>query len=182
MKTEITLVPSASPSSKPINPVSSFSKAVKSSVIIAAPEADKAKKEHRERGQVKAEVYKQYVLAGGIGAFILLACLTIVGQLVNVGEKIILRFLKCGSIPIGSTYILKNWAEHNRKAGRNSDTSTYLALYGSSVFLASLLAFSTGILLSVVIIIRSARYLHDRVLHALLRCPLSFFETTPSGR
>jgi hypothetical protein len=87
MKTEITLVHSAGTDSKPISPASSFSKAVKGSVIIAAPEADKAKKEHRERGQVKAEVYKQYILAGGIGAFILLACLTVVGQLVNIGKK-----------------------------------------------------------------------------------------------
>jgi hypothetical protein len=87
MKTEITLVHSAGPSTKTISPASSFSKAVKSNVIIAAPEADKAKKEHRERGQVKAEVYKQYILAGGIGAFILLACLTILGQAVNIGEK-----------------------------------------------------------------------------------------------
>lgn len=87
VKTEITLMHSAGPTSKTISPTSSFSKAVKSDVVIAAPEADKAKKEHRERGQVKAEVYKQYVLAGGIGAFILLACSAIVGQAVNIGEK-----------------------------------------------------------------------------------------------
>jgi ABC-type multidrug transport system fused ATPase/permease subunit len=58
----------------------------------------------------------------------------------------------------------------------------YLTLYGTAVFLSSLLALATGLLLSVVIVIRSARYMHDRVLRALLASPLSFFETTPSGR
>lgn len=167
-RTEATLVPSPSEPivSKEIRPVSRFAKAVKSNVIVAAPEADKAKKEHRERGRVKTDVYKQYVLSGGVGAFILLAVLTVIGQ----------------AVTIGSTYILKLWAEHNRKAGRNSDTETYLALYGSAVFLSSLVALATSLLLAVVIVIRSARYMHDRVLRALLRSPLSFFEQTPSGR
>ncbi|CCA66783.1 probable YCF1-Vacuolar ABC transporter responsible for vacuolar sequestration of glutathione-S-conjugates [Serendipita indica DSM 11827] len=147
-------------------PVSKTSKAIKSDIIIAAPEADKAKREHRERGKVKMEVYKQYITAGGIGAFFLLAMITALGQAVN----------------IGSTYILKSWAEHNRRAGRNADTNTYLALYGAAVFLSSLLSLMVGILLSVIIIIRSTKYMHDRVLQALLRCPLSFFEQTPSGR
>lgn len=44
------------------------------------------------------------------------------------------------------------------------------------------MALVVGLLLSVVIVIRSARYMHDRVLQALMRSPLSFFETTPSGR
>lgn len=83
---------------------------------------------------------------------------------------------------VGSTYILKSWAEHNRKAGRNTDTGTYLSLYGAAVFLTSVFALVIGLILSAVIIIRSTRYMHDRVLQALLRSPLSFFEQTPSGR
>ncbi|KAG8872786.1 hypothetical protein FRC20_009062 [Serendipita sp. 405] len=167
-KTETTLVPSpvATSDSKDTRPISRHTKATKSTIIIASPEADKAKKEHRERGRVKTEIYKQYILAGGVGAFFLLACVTALGQAVS----------------IGSTYILKSWAEHNRKAGRNSDMGTYLSLYGAAVFLSSLLSLAVGILLSVVIIIRSTKYMHDRVLQALLRCPLSFFEQTPSGR
>ncbi|KAG8818826.1 hypothetical protein FRC18_012320 [Serendipita sp. 400] len=167
-KTETTLVPSpvATSDSKDTRPISRHTKATKSTIIIASPEADKAKKEHRERGRVKTEIYKQYILAGGVGAFFLLACVTALGQAVS----------------IGSTYILKSWAEHNRKAGRNSDMGTYLSLYGAAVFLSSLLSLAVGILLSVVIIIRSTKYMHDRVLQALLRSPLSFFEQTPSGR
>ncbi|KAG8819292.1 hypothetical protein FRC19_009973 [Serendipita sp. 401] len=167
-KTETTLVPSpvATSDSKDTRPISRHTKATKSTIIIASPEADKAKKEHRERGRVKTEIYKQYILAGGVGAFFLLACVTALGQAVS----------------IGSTYILKSWAEHNRKAGHNSDMGTYLSLYGAAVFLSSLLSLAVGILLSVVIIIRSTKYMHDRVLQALLRSPLSFFEQTPSGR
>jgi hypothetical protein len=69
-----------------IAPVGRFSKAVKSNIIVDAPEADKAKKEHRERGRVKTEVYKQYILSGGVGAFILLALFTVLGQAVAIGS------------------------------------------------------------------------------------------------
>ncbi|KAG8835556.1 hypothetical protein FRC17_002476 [Serendipita sp. 399] len=167
-KTEVTLVSSRDTTVdvKDIQPVNRHTKAMKSNIIIASPEADKAKKEHRERGRVKTEIYKQYILAGGVGAFFLLAAVTALGQ----------------AVTIGSTYILKSWAEHNRKAGRNSDMGMYLTLYGAAVFLSSLLSLAVGILLSVVIIIRSTKYMHDRVLQALLRSPLSFFEQTPSGR
>jgi ATP-binding cassette, subfamily C (CFTR/MRP), member 1 len=83
-----TLVPSSNGSlnSKVIGPVSRFSKAVKSNIIVDAPEADKAKKEHRERGRVKTDVYRQYILSGGVGAFILLALFTVLGQAVTIGS------------------------------------------------------------------------------------------------
>lgn len=85
-RTELTLVPSPSESIRPVN---RSAKAVKSNVIVAAPEADKAKKEHRERGRVKTDVYKQYIVSGGIGAFLLLGLLTVLGQAVTIGTKCI---------------------------------------------------------------------------------------------
>ena len=83
---------------------------------------------------------------------------------------------------LGSTYILKSWAQHNQEVGRNTDTGKYLALYGLAILASALLSFFGAVILLVWCALRSARYLHDKVLAALLRSPLSFFDITPSGR
>lgn len=85
-----TLVSSSTPSPKPSS-ISRFSKAIKSDIVIAAPEADKAKKEHRERGQVKMDVYKQYIISGGVWAFILLGVFTCLYQLFSIGAQTVQR-------------------------------------------------------------------------------------------
>ena len=74
------------------------------------------------------------------------------------------------------------WATHNEKEGKTSDTAFYLTLYGISVLVAGFLMFCSSAILSVWLILRAAKILHDQVLAALLRAPLSFFDTTPSGR
>ena len=84
--------------------------------------------------------------------------------------------------PLGANYVLKSWAQHNQEAGRNTETGKYLALYGLAILISSLLSFFAAVILWVWCVVRSARYLHDKVLAALLRSPLSFFDTTPSGR
>jgi ABC-type multidrug transport system fused ATPase/permease subunit len=83
---------------------------------------------------------------------------------------------------LGANYVLKSWAQHNQEAGRNADTGKYLALYGLAIAASTLLSFLAAMILWVWCVVRSARYLHDKVLAALLRSPLSFFDTTPSGR
>jgi len=83
---------------------------------------------------------------------------------------------------LGSSYVLKSWAQHNQEAGRNTETGKYLTLYGLTILVSSLLSFFGSVVLWVWCVVRSARYLHDKVLAALLRSPLSFFDTTPSGR
>jgi ABC-type multidrug transport system fused ATPase/permease subunit len=83
---------------------------------------------------------------------------------------------------LGANYVLKSWAQHNEEAGHNTDTGKYLALYGLAIAVSGLLSFFAAVILWVWCVVRSARYLHDKVLAALLRSPLSFFDTTPSGR
>ena len=83
---------------------------------------------------------------------------------------------------LGANYILKSWAQHNQEAGRNAETGKYLTLYGLAIAASTLLSFFAAVILWVWCVVRSARYLHDKVLAALLRSPLSFFDTTPSGR
>jgi hypothetical protein len=64
-----TLVSTRNPSSQ----VGTYKKATKGPVIVAAPELQRARKGHRERGRVKPEVYKQYIAASSVWGFIFLA-------------------------------------------------------------------------------------------------------------
>src|SRR5258706_1121963 len=83
---------------------------------------------------------------------------------------------------LGANYVLKSWAQHNQEVGRNTETGKYLALYGLAILASTLFSFFAAVILCVWCTLRSARYLHDKVLAALLRSPLSFFDITPSGR
>ena len=174
-----TLVSTRSPSSQ----TSTYKKATKGSVIVAAPELQRSKKEHRERGRVKPKVYKQYIAASSVWGFSILAIFVVLQQIMTIGvyschAKSLVGLLRL----LGANYVLKSWAQHNQETGRNTETGKYLTLYGLAILASSLLSFFAAAILWVWCVLRSARYLHDKVLAALLRSPLSFFDTTPSGR
>ncbi|KAK7061125.1 hypothetical protein VNI00_000861 [Paramarasmius palmivorus] len=115
--------------------------------------------EHKEQGTVKWRVYLEYIKAASkTGSFILSGCIPT--------RKLVLR----------------NWGEHNREVGSNEGMFNYLLVYGLSTLVSVLLSGSSSIVIWVFCSIRSARRLHDSMLDALLRAPLSYFELTPSGR
>jgi hypothetical protein len=76
-----TLVSPRSPSSQ----ASTYKKATKGSVIVTAPEVQRAKKEHREHGRVKPEVYKQYIVAASVWGFALLVIFSVLQQIMGLG-------------------------------------------------------------------------------------------------
>ena len=49
------------------------------------------------------------------------------------------------------------------------------------VFILATLIFLSSLLVAIGTL-RGARILHDKLLHNILRCPMSFFDTTPVGR
>lgn len=117
-------------------------------------------------GSVDFSVYKAYAKAcsytGSIG-FILLCMLAIL-------------------FSITGSYVLKVWSEFNDKNGSNKDVYKFVGLYsffglGSGVFIL----FRT-IVLWVYCSVRASVTLHDRLAKAVIRSPMSFFETTPIGR
>ena len=57
----------------------------------------------------------------------------------------------------------------------------HLAAYGALLLLAALLVFLRAVAL-VTANVRACRRVHDEALWAVLRSPMSFFDTTPSGR
>ncbi len=139
-------------------------------------------KEHQERGQVKAGIYKKYIQAASKIGFIMFVFTAVAQQAASVLATITLRY----------------WGEHNREVGDNRDVFKYLVFYGAFALLSSLLSALSAVLMWVYCAVRSARNLHDMViifnfhtvrvlnlfqmLYSLMRAPLSFFEMTPIGR
>ncbi|KAK2463720.1 hypothetical protein APHAL10511_004471 [Amanita phalloides] len=123
-------------------------------------------REHQEQGKVKTKVYKQYISAASSVGFYLFLLAVIAQQ----GASLL------------ATLTLRDWGEHNRVAADNSGMIGYLAAYGLFSLFSIIFGGTSSILMWVFCALRSARRLHDAMLDALLRAPLSFFELTPSGR
>ncbi|KAF8909428.1 multidrug resistance-associated ABC transporter [Gymnopilus junonius] len=123
-------------------------------------------KEHKEHGRVKIDIYRQYILAASRAGFAFFLFTTISQQAASVMATLTLRY----------------WGEHNRETGDNSSMFRYLLVYGLFSLSSSILGAVSAITLWVYCALRSAKYLHDSMLHSLMRAPLSFFELTPTGR
>lgn len=83
---------------------------------------------------------------------------------------------------VASNLILKLWSERNLKAGSNVRLPFYLSLYASCGVLQTLSSLVATYVLWAYCIINCSRYFHDRLAHNVVRAPMSFFDTTPSGR
>lgn len=128
--------------------------------------SDGPTKEHIEQGRVKIDVYLQYIKAASKTGFMVFVLSTILQQLTSVAGNNTLRA----------------WGEHNLSAGSNHDAFKYLLVYGLFSLSSTLCGMLAAILIWVLCSIRSSRLLHDSMLHAVMRAPLSFFELTPTGR
>ncbi|KAB5588814.1 Metal resistance protein YCF1 [Ceratobasidium theobromae] len=133
---------------------------------LQAQSGGEQKMEHREQGNVKMSVYKRYFQASsapGVVAYLL--CM--------VGQQ---------ACAILSNVALKMWGNHNQETRDNSSVGYYLFVYGMFALASAVFAFVASVLLWVFCAIKSARSLHDAMLLAVVRAPLSFFEQTPMGR
>ncbi|THU99163.1 multidrug resistance-associated ABC transporter [Dendrothele bispora CBS 962.96] len=123
-------------------------------------------KEHQEQGRVKPQVYMEYIKAASRIGFFTFLFTTVASQGVSVLGNLALR----------------SWGEHNREVGSNDGMVKYLLLYGLLSLSSTLLSGASAIIIWVFCSVKSARRLHDSMLDALIRAPLSFFELTPTGR
>jgi ABC-type multidrug transport system fused ATPase/permease subunit len=80
-----------------------------------------------------------------------------------------------------SNLTLRTWGERNADDGNNRGALHYMLLYGLWILLSTIAGLVSTILIWVICGLKSARKLHDKMLHAVLRAPLSFFENTPTG-
>lgn len=127
---------------------SSFAKAtLAKSLPTRSAESAGLSQEHKEQGQVKRHVYKEYIKAASRMGF-----LAFMFALISQQGMVMLQNLT-----------LRSWAEHNREIGSNADMMKYLVLYGLLSLSATLLGGIAAIIMWVQCSLRSARRLHDAV-------------------
>ncbi|EGP85276.1 unnamed protein product [Zymoseptoria tritici ST99CH_1A5] len=123
-------------------------------------------KEFSEQGKVKWTVYKEYAKAS---------------NLVAVGIYLVM-LVGAKTAEIGGSVWLKKWSEANDVAGGNPNVVRYIMVYFAFGIGSALLVVVQTLILWILCSIEASRKLHERMAHALFRSPMSFFETTPTGR
>ncbi|EPS42616.1 hypothetical protein H072_3436 [Dactylellina haptotyla CBS 200.50] len=126
----------------------------------------KLSKEHQEQGKVSWDVYKEYAKASNLIAFSLYV-ISLVGA--QTGQ-------------VGSSVWLKKWSEYNDTHKDNSNLRMWIGLYFAIGIGASALVVIQTLILWIFCSIEAARKLHERMAKAIFRSPMTFFETTPTGR
>lgn len=132
---------------------------------------DKAKRTSQEEekaamGKVQLKVYKEYAKAcsvPGVISFLVLMMLTTI-------------------FSISANYWLKHWSENNAKNGSNTNVYWYIAIYAVFGIGSGFFTLARTVVMWVFCAIRGSKKLHDKMAIAVVRSPMSFFETTPIGR
>lgn len=124
--------------------------------------------EERAHGAVKAGEYLTYVRAGGGWIFFSL---------------VILFVVLTETVTIGNSVVITVWTDNVRSDGTyiNGSLDIYLIIYASSALVLVFVSFLRGLNL-LFFGLRAARKLHNDLLDGVLRAPMSFFDTTPTGR
>ncbi|TKX20097.1 Metal resistance protein YCF1 [Elsinoe australis] len=123
-------------------------------------------KEHSEQGKVKWSVYAEYAKTSNLVA-VVIYLVTLTGA---------------QTAQIGGSVWLKNWAEVNGVYGRNPEVGKYLGIYFAFGIGSALLVVIQTLILWIFCSIEASRKMHERMAFAIFRSPMSFFETTPTGR
>ncbi|KAK3676345.1 ATP-binding cassette glutathione S-conjugate transporter ycf1 [Recurvomyces mirabilis] len=123
-------------------------------------------REYSEKGQVKRDVYLEYAKESNLGAVAVYLVMLIGAQTASIGANV----------------WLKNWSEVNSDFGGNPNVARYLGVYFAFGVGGSALVVVQTLILWIFCSIEASRKLHERMAYAIFRSPMSFFETTPTGR
>ncbi|KAL8640320.1 MAG: hypothetical protein Q9228_002750 [Teloschistes exilis] len=123
-------------------------------------------KEVGEQGKVKWDVYAEYAKTSNLIAVVIYMIFLVGAQTGQVG---------------GSLW-LKNWSEVNQRYGTNPEVGKYIGIYFAFGIGSAGLAVIQTLILWIFCSIEASRKLHERMAYAIFRSPMSFFETTPTGR
>ncbi|KAL5603731.1 hypothetical protein FOVSG1_006481 [Fusarium oxysporum f. sp. vasinfectum] len=134
--------------------------------VEAAISKPKPDKELTHQGSVKWKVYGDYAKASSLWAVILYAA-TLVGA--QVAE-------------IGGNVWLKQWSEANNDPSAGVDIKKYLGIYVAFGLGSAGLVILQSSTLWLWCSIEASRKLHESMIIAILRAPMTFFETTPTGQ
>lgn len=126
----------------------------------------KQTKEFSEQGKVKWNVYLEYAKTSNLIA----VCIYLI------------TLISAQTAQIGGSLWLKHWSEVNQGYGGNPQVGKYIGIYFAfGVGGAGLVVIQT-LILWIFCSIEASRKLHERMAYAIFRSPMTFFETTPSGR
>ncbi|KAK7930845.1 hypothetical protein WMY93_007240 [Mugilogobius chulae] len=126
-------------------------------------------KEAMESGQVKMSVFLQYMRAMGWGYTFLVIVIYFIQNVAFIGQNLWLSDWTSDSIEYANT-TYPSWK-------RDTRIGVFGALgvaQGVFVFVATLLLANASV--------SASRILHSRLLNNILRAPMVFFDTTPTGR
>jgi len=123
-------------------------------------------KEFSEQGKVKWDVYKEYAKQSNLIA-VAIYLFTLVGA---------------KTAEIGGSVWLKEWSEINDVARGNPHVVKYILIYLAFGIGSALLVVVQTLILWIFCSIEASRKLHGNMAWAIFRSPMSFFETTPTGR
>ena len=123
-------------------------------------------KEVSEQGKVKWDVYIDYAKTNNLVAVSIYLIALVTAQTAQIG---------------GSLW-LKQWSEVNQDYGGNPEVGKYIGIYFAFGIGSAALVVVQTLILWIFCSIEASRKLHERMAYAIFRSPMSFFETTPSGR
>ncbi|KJZ72821.1 hypothetical protein HIM_07765 [Hirsutella minnesotensis 3608] len=133
---------------------------------VASSSRTRQTKEFVEQGKVKWSVYGEYARENNLVAVAVYIVALLASQTANIG---------------GSVW-LKEWSQRNRSSGSNEDIGKYIGIYFAFGIGSSALTVVQTLILWIFCSIEASRKLHERMANAIFRSPMSFFDTTPTGR
>ena len=126
----------------------------------------KQQEETKEEGRVKSYVYIAYIKACGVTGVVLFFIFMILTRVFDLAEN----------------FWLKHWSESNQNNGSNDNFWMFVGVYASIGILSAAFNNIRSIIMLLYCSIRGSKKLHDNMANAVVRSPMSFFETTPIGR
>ncbi|EEH10433.1 vacuolar metal resistance ABC transporter [Histoplasma capsulatum G186AR] len=126
----------------------------------------KQTKETSEQGKVKWSVYGEYAKTSNLYAV----------------ASYLTALLLAQTAQVAGSFWLERWSDVNKKSGRNPQVGKFIGIYFAFGFGSSALVVLQTLILWIFCSIEASRKLHERMAYAIFRSPMSFFETTPSGR
>ncbi|KAM4068082.1 ABC transporter transmembrane domain-containing protein [Hirsutella rhossiliensis] len=133
---------------------------------VAGGSRTRQAKEFVEQGKVKWSVYGEYARENSLVAVAIYILALLASQTANIG---------------GSVW-LKEWSERNQLTGSNDSIGKYIGIYFAFGIGSSALTVVQTLILWIFCSIEASRKLHERMANAIFRSPMSFFDTTPTGR
>ncbi|XP_063238702.1 ATP-binding cassette sub-family C member 5-like isoform X1 [Bacillus rossius redtenbacheri] len=137
--------------------------------------------EKTERGSVKAQTYQRYISAAG-GVCVLLC--VVVMFLLNVGSTAFSSWWLAMWISAGGgnvTVVVNNQTVLSRDINDNPDLPTYQLVYAAMIAVILATSLLRGLVITKVTL-RASNNLHNSLFKRMMCSPMSFFETTPTGR